>query len=155
MRQILIDSGILLSYCQADETLCLLGDPGNGRVLAAQNHLLQAVASGGILTPALAPADYARIAERNSRYADLPGLPPLSTPAIPEGFSPGVTPAHTAQSSASSSRSPGKSSPPSSTSAGSRRSGCGVSAAGSPGRQISAARCSGNSNQPSRAPLAR
>ncbi|MFN9636510.1 MAG: type II toxin-antitoxin system VapC family toxin [Synechococcaceae cyanobacterium] len=99
MRQILIDSGILLSYYQADEplhgavvswcdrtvaelvtspiciaeTLWLLGDPGNGRVLAAQNHLLQAVASGAILTPALDPADYARIAELNSRYADLPG----------------------------------------------------------------------------------
>jgi predicted nucleic acid-binding protein len=85
MRQILIDSGILLSYYQADEplhgavvswcdrtvaelvtspiciaeTLWLLGDPGNGRVLAAQNHLLQAVASGGILTPALEPGDFA------------------------------------------------------------------------------------------------
>jgi predicted nucleic acid-binding protein len=41
------------------ETLWLLGDPGNGRVLAAQNHLLQAVASGGILTPALEPGDFA------------------------------------------------------------------------------------------------
>jgi hypothetical protein len=99
MRQILIDSGILLSYYQANEplhaavvawcdrtvaelvtspiciaeTLWLLGDPGDRRVLAAQNHLLHAVGRGGITTPALEPADYARIAELNSRYGDLPG----------------------------------------------------------------------------------
>ncbi len=118
-------------------TLWLLGDPGDRRVRAAQNHLLQAVARGGITTPALEPADYARIAELNGRYG-----------------APGLTLAHTAQSSASSSKSPGKASPPSSVSAGSRRS-CRSSAAGSTARQISTARCSGNSNQPSRAPLAR
>ena len=75
MRQILIDSGILLSYYQQQEplhqavvdffdqtaaqlitspiciaeVLWLLGDPGDPRVrLAAQNHLLGAVSRGGI-----------------------------------------------------------------------------------------------------------
>jgi hypothetical protein len=84
------------------ETLWLLGDPGDRRVRAAQHHLLQAVARGGILTPALEPTDFARIAELNGRYG-----------------APGLTLAHTAQSSASSSKSPGKASPPLSVSAGS------------------------------------
>ena len=63
MRQILIDSGILLSYYPAEEPL-------HGAVVSWCDRT---VASGGILTPALEPADYARIAELNSRYADLPG----------------------------------------------------------------------------------
>lgn len=99
MRRILIDSGILLSYYQQNEALhqavlsffdqttaqlitspiCiaevlwLLGDPGDARVLAAQNHLLRAVSAGGIQVVDLLPEDYSRIAELNSRYADLPG----------------------------------------------------------------------------------
>ena len=99
MRRILVDSGILLSYYQRQETLhqavvtffertaaqlftspiCiaevlwLLGDPGDPRVLAAQNHLLQAVSHGGIEAVELQPTDYARVAELNERYADLPG----------------------------------------------------------------------------------
>ena len=99
MRRILVDSGILLSYyhqreplhqavvaffdqtaaqlisspiCIA-EVLWLLGDPGDPRVLAAQNHLLGAVSRGGIETINLLPEDYARIIELNERYADLPG----------------------------------------------------------------------------------
>jgi hypothetical protein len=98
-RRILVDSGILLSYYQQRqprhaqvvawfectaaqlltspiciaETLWLLGDPGDARVLAAQNHLLRAVASGAIQAPCLEPQDYERIAELNARYADLPG----------------------------------------------------------------------------------
>ena len=99
MRRILVDSGILLSYYQRQEplhqavvaffdqtaaqlitspiciaeVLWLLGDPGDARVLAAQNHLLRAVSRGGIETIQLLPEDYARIAELNERYADLPG----------------------------------------------------------------------------------
>jgi uncharacterized protein len=99
MRRILVDSGILLSYYQQreplhhavvaffDETaaqlitspiciaevLWLLGDPGDGRVLAAQNHLLRAVSQGGIDVIHLLPEDYERIADLNTRYADLPG----------------------------------------------------------------------------------
>lgn len=99
MRRILVDTGILLSYYQRREplhqvvvswfdrtaaqlftspiciaeTLWLLGDPRDPRVLAAQNHLLQAVAQGAIEASALEPADYDRIAELNERYADLPG----------------------------------------------------------------------------------
>jgi uncharacterized protein len=99
MRRILIDSGILLSYYQQQEplhqavvaffdqnaaqlvtsaiciaeVLWLLGDPGDSRVLAAQNHLLTAVSRGGITVINLLPEDYARIAELNARYADLPG----------------------------------------------------------------------------------
>lgn len=100
-RQILIDSGILilLSYDQQNEALqqvvvsffdqttaqaitapiCiagvlwLLGDPGDARVLAAQNHLLRAVSTGGIEVVDWLPEDDNRIAELNSRYADLPG----------------------------------------------------------------------------------
>jgi len=87
MRRILIDSGILLSYYQQQEplhqavvsffdqtaaqlitspictaeVLWLLGNPGDPRVLSAQNHLLGAVSRGGIeainllrrITPAL------------------------------------------------------------------------------------------------------
>jgi len=99
LRRILIDSGILLSYYQQqqalhqavvaffDETpaqlitsptciaevLWLLGDPGDPRVLAAQNHLLNAVSAGGIQVIDLLLDDYAGIAELNHRYADLPG----------------------------------------------------------------------------------
>ena len=99
MRRILVDSGILLSYYQRQEplhqavvtffertaaqlftspiciaeVLWLLGDPGDPRVLAAQNHLLQAVSHGGIETVELQPTDYGRVAELNERYADLPG----------------------------------------------------------------------------------
>jgi predicted nucleic acid-binding protein len=42
-------------------------------VRAAQNHLLNAVAAGGIQVMDLLPEDDARIAELNDRYADLPG----------------------------------------------------------------------------------
>lgn len=99
MRRILIDSGLLLSYYQQQEplhqavveffdrnaaqlitsplciaeVLWLLGDPGDPRVLAAQNHLLGAVSLGGIEVINLQPEDFARIAELNTRYADLPG----------------------------------------------------------------------------------
>jgi predicted nucleic acid-binding protein len=99
MRRILIDSGILLSYYQQQEplhqvvvdffdqnaahlitspiciaeVLWLLGDIGDRRVLAAQNHLLGAVSRGGIEAINLVPEDYTRIAELNQRYADLPG----------------------------------------------------------------------------------
>ena len=99
MRQILIDSGILLSYYQQQEplhqavvaffdqnaaqlitspiciaeVLWLLGNPSDPRVLAAQNHLLGAVSRGGIEVSNLLPEDYSRIAELNQRYADLPG----------------------------------------------------------------------------------
>ena len=99
MRRILIDSGILLSYYQQQEplhqavvaffdrnaaqlitspiciaeVLWLLGIPGDPRVLAAQNHLLGAVSRGGINAINLVPEDYARIAELNQCYADLPG----------------------------------------------------------------------------------
>jgi predicted nucleic acid-binding protein len=99
MRRILIDSGILLSYYQQQqplhqavvaffdqnaaqlitsqiciaEVLWLLGNPGDPRVLSAQNHLLLAVSRGGIEAINLLPEDYARIAELNQRYADLPG----------------------------------------------------------------------------------
>jgi len=99
MRRILIDSGILLSYYQQQEplhqavvsffdqtpaqlitspiciaeVLWLLGDPGDRRVLAAQNHLLAAVSRGGLQVVDLLPEDYSRIAELNTRYADLPG----------------------------------------------------------------------------------
>ena len=86
MRRILIDSGILLSYYQQQEplhqavvtffdqnaaqlitspiciaeVLWLLGNPGDPRVLAAQNHLLGAVSCGGIEAINLLPEDYAR-----------------------------------------------------------------------------------------------
>jgi predicted nucleic acid-binding protein len=99
MRQILIDSGILLSYYQQQEplheavvaffdqnaaqlitspiciaeVLWLLGEPSDRRVLAAQNHLLGAVSRGGIYAINLVPEDYARIAELNQRHADVPG----------------------------------------------------------------------------------
>lgn len=99
MRRILVDSGVLLSYYQQQEALhqsvvsffdqtaaqlitsavCiaevlwLLGDPGDPRVLAAQNHLVGAVQRGGIQVVDLLPDDYGRIAELNARYADLPG----------------------------------------------------------------------------------
>ena len=99
MQRILIDSGILLSYYQQQEplhqaviaffdqntaqlitspiciaeVLCLLGGPGDPRVLAAQNHLLTAVIRGGIEAINLLPEDYARVTELNGRYADLPG----------------------------------------------------------------------------------
>ena len=99
MRRILIDSGILLSYYQQQEplhqavvsffdqtpaqlitspiciaeVLWLLGDPGDRRVLAAQNHLLGAVSRGGLQVVDLLPEDYSRIAELNTRDADLPG----------------------------------------------------------------------------------
>jgi predicted nucleic acid-binding protein len=99
MRQILIDSGILLSYYQQQEplhqvvvaffdrnaaqlitspiciaeVLWLLGNSGDPRVLSAQNHLLGAVSRGAIEAINLLPEDYARIAELNQRYADLPG----------------------------------------------------------------------------------
>lgn len=99
MQRILIDSGILLSYYQQQEplhqaviaffdqntaqlitspiciaeVLWLLGNPGNSGVLAAQTHLLTAVSRGGIEAINLLPEDYARVAELNGRYADLPG----------------------------------------------------------------------------------
>ena len=99
MRRILVDSGILLSYYQRNEplhqavvaffdqtsaqlisspiciaeVLWLLGDPGDRRVLMAQNHLLGAVSRGGLEAINLLPEDYARVAELNERYADLPG----------------------------------------------------------------------------------
>ena len=99
MRRILIDSGILLSYYQQQEplhqavvaffdqnaaqlitspiciaeVLWLLGNPGEPRVLSAQNHLLGAVSRGGINAINLLPEDYARIAELNQGDADLPG----------------------------------------------------------------------------------
>ena len=41
--------------------------------MSAQNHLLGAVSRGGIAVIDLLPEDYARIAELNERYADLPG----------------------------------------------------------------------------------
>jgi len=98
MRQVLIDSGILLSYYQRQEplhqavvtffdqnaaqlitspiciaeVLWLLGDPSDRSVLAAQNHLLGAVSRGGIEAIHLIPEDYARIGALNQRYADLP-----------------------------------------------------------------------------------
>jgi predicted nucleic acid-binding protein len=53
--------------------LWLLGNPGDPRVLAAQNHLLRAVSRGGIEAINLLAEDYARIAELNQTYADLPG----------------------------------------------------------------------------------
>ena len=55
------------------EVLWLLGNLGDPRVLAAQNHLHGAVSRGGINAIKLVPEDYARIAELNQRYADLPG----------------------------------------------------------------------------------
>lgn len=99
MRRSLVDSGILLSYYQRNEplhqavvaffdqtsaqlisspiciaeVLWLLGDPGDPRVLMAQNHLLGAVSRGGLEAINLLPEDYARVAELNERYADLPG----------------------------------------------------------------------------------
>ena len=99
MQRILVDSGILLSYYQQQEplhqaviaffdqntaqlitspiciaeVLWLLGNPDNPGVLAAQNHLLSAVSRGGIEVINLLPEDYARVAELNGRYADLPG----------------------------------------------------------------------------------
>ncbi len=99
MRRILVDSGVLLSFYQereplhqavvaffdqtcaqlitspicVAEVLWLLGDPGDTRVLAAQNHLLRAVSRGGIESSPLLPEDYARVADLNERYADLPG----------------------------------------------------------------------------------
>jgi len=99
MRRILVDSGILLSYYQRTEplhqavvaffdqttaqlitspiciaeVLWLLGDPGDARMLAAQNHLLRAVSRGGIDVIHQLPEDDTRIAELNERYADLPG----------------------------------------------------------------------------------
>ena len=99
MRRILVDSGILLSYYQQREplhqavvaffdqtaaqlisspiciaeVLWLLGEPGDPRVLAAQNHLLGAVSRGGIEAINILPEDYARIIELNERFADLPG----------------------------------------------------------------------------------
>lgn len=99
MKQVLVDSGILLSYYQRHEplhtavvaffdrssaqlvtspiciaeVLWLLGDPGDSRVLAAQNHLLLAISRGGIRVIDLLLGDYARVAELNGRYADLPG----------------------------------------------------------------------------------
>ena len=99
MQRILVDSGILLSYYQQQEplhqaviaffdqntaqlitspiciaeVLWLLGNPCNPGVLAAQNHLLSAVSRGGIEAINLLPEDYARVAELNGRYADLPG----------------------------------------------------------------------------------
>jgi predicted nucleic acid-binding protein len=99
VKRILVDSGILLSYYQRNEplhdavvrffeatpaqlvtspiciaeTLWLLGDPGNPNVVAAQNHLLLAVSRGGLQVVDLQPDDYARVAELNERYADLPG----------------------------------------------------------------------------------
>lgn len=99
MRRILIDSGILLSYYQQQEplhqavvdffdqtaaqlitspiciadVLWLLGDPGDPRVLAAQNHLLGAASSGAVEAIHLLPEDYARVVVLNERYADLPG----------------------------------------------------------------------------------
>ena len=99
MRRILIDSGVLLSYYQRQEplhqavvaffdqnaaqlitspiciaeVLWLLGAPSDPRVLTAQNHLLGAVSRGVIEAINLLPEDYARIAELNHRYADLPG----------------------------------------------------------------------------------
>jgi predicted nucleic acid-binding protein len=97
MRRVLIDSGILLSYYQQQEplhqavvaffdttaaqlitspiciaeVLWLLGDPGDSRVRAAQNHLLNAVAAGGIQVMDLLPEDYARIADLPGDFADL------------------------------------------------------------------------------------
>jgi predicted nucleic acid-binding protein len=99
MRRILVDSGILLSYYQRNEplhqavvaffdqtsaqlisspiciaeVLWLLGDPGDRRVLMAQNHLLGAVSRGGLEAINLLPEDYGRVAELNESYADLPG----------------------------------------------------------------------------------
>ena len=99
MRRVLIDTGILVSYYQRHEplhaavvrwfeetaaqlvtspiciaeTLWLLGDPRDPRVLEAQNHLLRAITAGAIAVPALEGRDYSRIADLNSRYADLPG----------------------------------------------------------------------------------
>ena len=99
MRRILVDSGILLSYYQRNEplhqavvaffdqtsaqlisspiciaeVLWLLGDPGDPRVLMAQNHLLGAVSRGGLEAVNLLPEDYGRVAKLNERYADLPG----------------------------------------------------------------------------------
>ena len=99
MKQVLVDSGILLSYYQRHEplhtavvaffdrssaqlvtspiciaeVLWLLGDPGDSRVLAAQNHLLLAISRGGIRVIDLLLGDYARVAELNGRYADRPG----------------------------------------------------------------------------------
>jgi predicted nucleic acid-binding protein len=97
LRRILIDSGILLSYYQQQEplhqavvaffdttaaqlitspiciaeVLWLLGAPGDSRVRAAQNHLLNAVAAGGIQVMDLLPEDYARIADLPGDFADL------------------------------------------------------------------------------------
>jgi predicted nucleic acid-binding protein len=53
--------------------LWLLGNPFDPRVLAAQNHLLRAVSRGGIEAINLLPEDFARIAELNQPYPDLPG----------------------------------------------------------------------------------
>lgn len=99
MRRILIDSGILVCYDQQREplhrnvvaffdhtaaqlitspiciaeVLWLLGDPGDSRVLEAQNHLLKAVGCGAIEAINLLAEDYIRVAELNQRYCDLPG----------------------------------------------------------------------------------
>lgn len=54
------------------EVLWLLGDPRDGRVLAAQNHLLNAVGQGVIEACPFLPEEYARSAELNQRYADSP-----------------------------------------------------------------------------------
>ena len=55
------------------EVLWLLGNPGEPRVLSAQNHLLGAVSRVCINSINLLPEDYARIAELNQLHADLPG----------------------------------------------------------------------------------
>ena len=55
------------------EVLWLLGNPGEPRVLSAQNHLLGAVSRVCINAINLLPEDYARIAELNQLHADLPG----------------------------------------------------------------------------------
>ena len=54
---------------------------------AAQSHLLNTVAAGGIQVMDLLPEDYARIAELNDRYADLPGdFADLTLVALSERF---------------------------------------------------------------------
>jgi hypothetical protein len=97
MRQILSDSGVLLSDYQRQEPLhqevvaffdqnaahlitspiCiaevvwLVGNPSDPPVLATQNHLLGAASRGGIEESTLLPEDDSRSTELNQCYADL------------------------------------------------------------------------------------
>jgi hypothetical protein len=68
-----VDSGILLSHDQQQELLHQAVVGFFDQNAAQLNHLLRAVSRGGIEPINLLAEDYARIAERNQRDADLPG----------------------------------------------------------------------------------